>query len=85
MATSGKKFRKRNYITLEAPVLYVDKSPVWMDRHWFPNFCDFLKANHFKIKGIDILNQKIKSRFTDPDHVIMFGLMYDRAKEEKIF
>ena len=29
--------------------------------------------------------QKIKVRFTDPDHVIMFGLMYDRAKEEKIF
>ena len=80
MAQSGRK-----YIKIEAPIMKISGAYVWMDRHWFPNFCDFLKANHFKIKGIDILNQKIKVRFTDPDHVIMFGLMYDRAKEEKIF
>ena len=79
MARSGK--RTRDYLTLKAPLLYIDNEPVWMDRHWFPNFCDFQKANHFKIKGIDILNQKIKVRFYNPDHVIMFRLMYDKAKE----
>ena len=80
MATSGKKT-----IKIDAPIMKIQGAYVWMDRHWFPNFCDFLKDNHFKIKGIDILNQKIKVRFSNPDHVIMFGLMYDRAKEEKIF
>ena len=81
MAMSG----KRDYLILGAPVMYIDNDPVWMDRNWFPNFLDFLKGNHFKIKGIDIMDQKIKIRFSNPDHVIMFGLMYDRAKEEKIF
>ena len=81
MAMSG----KRDYLILGAPVMYINNDPVWMDRNWFPNFLDFLKGNHFKIKGIDIKNQKIKIRFSNPDHVIMFGLMYDRAKEEKIF
>ena len=81
MARAG----KRDYLILEAPVMYIDNEPVWMDRNWFPNFLDFLKGNHFKIKGINVMNQKIKIRFSNPDHVIMFGLMYDRAKEEKIF
>ena len=83
MARSGKG--KRDYLTLEAPVMYIHNDPVWMDRNWFPNFCDFLKVNGFKIKGINVLHQQIKIRFSNPDHVIMFGLMYDRAKEEKIF
>ena len=42
--------------------MHVNGEPVWMDRHWFPTFLDFLKVNHFKISGIDILNGKIKVR-----------------------
>jgi len=82
MARSGKKIKKRNYITIEAPVMHVNGEPVWMDRHWFPTFLDFLKVNHFKISGIDILNGKIKVRFSNPDHVIMFGLTYNEYIHE---
>ena len=68
MATSGKKFRKRNYITLEAPVMYVDKAPVWMDRHWFPNFCDFLtKKSTLVWENSDVFCQTdlmVSSEFT---------------------
>ena len=85
MATSGKKFRKRNYITLEAPVLYVDKSPVWMDRHWPAKFFSWLREEKMVFTEIKMNKDRLTLYFNTAKECTMFGLKYDREKQKEIF
>ena len=85
MATSGKKFRKRNYITLEAPVLYVDKSPVWMDRHWPVDFFSWLRKEKMVFTEVKLKTNKLTLCFNTAKECTMFGLKYDREKQKEIF
>ena len=67
MAMSGRK-----HINIEAPIMKISGAYVWMDRHWFPNFCDFLK-------------DKLTLYFNTAKECTMFGLKYDREKQKEIF
>ncbi len=78
---------QRKTIRIEAPILIVDGTPVWMNKHWPQKFFDWMIKHGFKEKlsGFTHMNNKLKLSFVDSKSATMFGLKYDREKEKKIF
>ena len=77
MAQSGRKT-----IKIEAPIMIIEGTPVWMDKNWPVAFFDWLIKNGFqqKLSGMTHLNNKIKLTFIDSKTATMFGLKYDTKK-----
>ena len=69
-------------IRIDAPILIIEGTPVWMDKNWPSKFFDWLIKNGFqqKLSGMTHLNNKIKLTFIDSKTATMFGLKYDTKK-----
>ena len=57
MATSGRKS-----IKIEAPVMLIEGTPVWMDKDWAVDFFDWLGKTKLKVSGMKHMQNKITWR-----------------------
>jgi|TARA_R110000782_G_scaffold233986_1_gene320180 hypothetical protein len=76
MATSGRKT-----IKIDAPVMLLDGTPVWMDRNWVVDFFDWLGKTKLKVSGMKHMEQKLQLTFVTAKECTMFGLKYASRKK----
>ena len=76
MAQSGRKS-----IKIEAPVMLIDGTPIWMDKDWAVDFFDWLGKTKLKISGMKHMQNKLQLTFTTPKECTMFGLKYGGRKK----
>ena len=76
MATSGRKT-----IKIDAPVMLIDGTPVWMDRNWVVDFFDWLGKTKLKVSGMKHMEQKLQLTFVTAKECTMFGLKYASRKK----
>ena len=67
-------------VTVEAPVMIVDNTVIWMEQHWLENFMAWLKKEKLKITGWECENYKLKVEFVDAKMATVFGLKYGTKK-----
>ena len=77
MATSGKKT-----IKIDAPIMKIQGTYIWMDKNWPIKFFDWMKDEKLdtKLSGITHMNNKLKLEFIDGKSTTLFGLKYDKQK-----
>jgi len=76
MAQSGRKT-----IKIDAPVMLLDGTPVWMDRNWVVDFFDWLGKTKLKVSGMKHMEQKLQLTFVTAKECTMFGLKYASRKK----
>ena len=76
MAMSGRKT-----IKIDAPVMLLDGTPVWMDRNWVVDFFDWLGKTKLKVSGMKHMEQKLQLTFVTAKECTMFGLKYASRKK----
>ena len=81
MARSGKK-----NITIQAPVMVLDNSVIWMEKHWMDQLFAWMRLERIKVTGYKIVkNQKLRLDFKDAKMATVFALKYDNEIKKKIF
>ena len=80
MVTAG-----RRHINLKAPIIKMQGGYVWMNRHWPQDFCDWMREEKMTFTEIKMRDKKLTLYFKTPEECTMFGLKYDREKQEEIF
>lgn len=70
--------RLGKFITIEAPVMIVDKTIIWMEKHWLANFTEWLRREKIKINGWECQNHQLKVEFVDAKMATIFGLKYGK-------
>ena len=55
MAQSGRKT-----IKIEAPVMLIEGTPVWMDKDWAVDFFDWLGKTKLKVSGMKHMQNKLQ-------------------------
>ena len=53
-------------------------TPVWMDRHFFPNLLDRIKSYKINMTQIEFLHNTVKLKFKDAKEATKFRLIYER-------
>ena len=76
MAQSGRKT-----IKIEAPVMLVEGTPIWMDKNWAVDFFDWLGKTKLKVSGMKHMQNKLQLTFVTPNDCTMFGLKYAGRKK----
>ena len=76
MARSGRKS-----IKIEAPVMLIEGTPVWMDKDWAVDFFDWLGKTKLKVSGMKHMQNKLQLTFVTPKECTMFGLKYAGRKK----
>ena len=76
MAQSGRKT-----IKIEAPVMLIEGTPVWMDKDWAVDFFDWLGKTKLKVSGMKHMQNKLQLTFVTPKECTMFGLKYASRKK----
>jgi hypothetical protein len=76
MAQSGRKT-----IKIEAPVMLIEGTPVWMDKEWAVDFFDWLGKTKLKVSGMKHMQNKLQLTFVTPKDCTMFGLKYASRKK----
>ena len=76
MAQSGRKT-----IKIEAPVMLIEGTPVWMDKDWAVDFFDWLGKTKLKVSGMKHMQNKLQLTFVTPKECTMFGLKYAGRKK----
>jgi len=76
MAQSGRKT-----IKIEAPVMLIEGTPVWMDKNWAVDFFDWLGKTKLKVSGMKHMQNKLQLTFVTPKECTMFGLKYAGRKK----
>ena len=76
MAQSGRKT-----IKIEAPVMLIEGTPIWMDKNWAVDFFDWLGKTKLKVSGMKHMQNKLKLTFVTPKECTMFGLKYAGRKK----
>jgi len=76
MAQSGRKT-----IKIEAPVMLIEGTPVWMDKEWAVDFFDWLGKTKLKVSGMKHMQNKLQLTFVTPKECTMFGLKYASRKK----
>ena len=81
MARSGKK-----NITIQAPVMVLDNSVIWMEKHWMDQLFAWMRLERIKVTGYKIVkNQKLRLDFKNAKMATEFALKYDNEIKKKIF
>jgi hypothetical protein len=76
MAQSGRKT-----IKIEAPVMLIEGTPIWMDKNWAVDFFDWLGKTKLKVSGMKHMQNKLELTFVTPKECTMFGLKYAGRKK----
>ena len=76
MAQSGRKT-----IKIEAPVMLIEGTPIWMDKNWAVDFFDWLGKSKLKVSGMKHMQNKLQLTFVTPKECTMFGLKYAGRKK----
>jgi len=76
MARSGRKS-----IKIEAPVMLIEGTPIWMDKNWAVDFFDWLGKTKLKVSGMKHMQNKLQLTFVTPKECTMFGLKYAGRKK----
>ena len=76
MAQSGRKT-----IKIEAPVMLIEGTPIWMDKNWAVDFFDWLGKTKLKVSGMKHMQNKLQLTFVTPKDCTMFGLKYAGRKK----
>jgi hypothetical protein len=81
MASVSKRKLNSKIVKIKAPVMMVQQgdgydTPVWMDRHFFPNLLDRIKKT-----GIEFKHNAVKITFKDYKHATKFRLIYEKTPE----
>ena len=76
MAQSGRKS-----IKIEAPVMLIEGTPIWMDKNWAVDFFDWLGKTKLKVSGMKHMQNKLQLTFVTPKDCTMFGLNYAGRKK----
>ena len=65
--------------------MLIEGTPIWMDKNWPLDFFEWLNKTKLKVSGMKHMNNKLQLTFVTPKECTMFGLKYDREKQEEIF
>ncbi len=76
MAQSGRKT-----IKIEAPVMLIEGTPIWMDKNWAVDFFDWLGKTKLKVSGMKHMQNKLQLTFVTPKDCTMFALKYASRKK----
>ena len=76
MAQSGRKT-----IKIEAPVMLIEGTPIWMEKNWAVDFFDWLGKTKLKVSGMKHMQNKLQLTFVTPKECTMFGLKYAGRKK----
>ena len=76
MAQSGRKS-----IKIEAPVMLIEGTPIWMDKNWAVDFFGWLGKTKLKVSGMKHMQNKLQLTFVTPKECTMFGLKYASRKK----
>ena len=80
MARSGRK-----HINIEAPIMKMSGSYIWMDRYWPEDFFSWLRKEKMIFTEIKMKTNKLTLCFKTAKECTMFGLKYDKEKQKEIF
>ncbi len=80
MARSGRK-----HLTIEAPIIKVSGAFIWTNREWPHSFFAWTRKEKIKFTEIKMKKDKLTLYFSNAKECTMFGLKYDREKQEEVF